>query len=73
MHDATSQLSRLVECALAGEEVVVTRRGHDVVRLEPVARPAGLAALRGVWRGRVRMAEDVDDLPPGIAEALGMR
>jgi hypothetical protein len=27
--------------------------------------------VRGAWRGRVRIAEDFDELPKDIAEALG--
>jgi len=33
----------------------------------------GLAAVRGAWRGRVRIADDFDELPDDIAEALGAR
>ena len=35
--DATSALSQLVDQALAGEEVVLTRQGKPVVRLSAVA------------------------------------
>lgn len=39
MQQAKTELSRLVERALAGEEVVLTRRGHPAVRLVPVEDP----------------------------------
>lgn len=32
--------------AEAGEEVVLTRHGHDVVRLEPIAAPVTASARR---------------------------
>ncbi len=35
MHQAKSSLSRLVERALAGEEVVIARNGEALVRLMP--------------------------------------
>lgn len=35
--DAKAQLTELVKLAEAGDEVVLTRRGHEVVRLVPVA------------------------------------
>jgi prevent-host-death family protein len=73
MHEAKTNLSRLVQRALEGEEVVLTRRGEPAVRLVP-ARPArGFASLAGVWQGRVRIAEDFDELPDDVAERLGMR
>ncbi len=37
MHEAKSQLSRLVALAEGGEEVVIARAGQPVVRLVPVA------------------------------------
>ena len=38
MHQAKSSLSRLVERALAGEEVVIARNGEPLVRLVPVPK-----------------------------------
>jgi prevent-host-death family protein len=58
MHEAKSDLSRLVERALTGEDVVIARAGKPVVRLVPVAVP-GKRNL-GIWRGKVRMADDFD-------------
>ena len=71
MHDAKTNLSRLVEKALGGEEVVLTRRGEPAVRLVPVEGSGGFASLAGVWRGRVQIGEDFDELPDDIAESLG--
>lgn len=58
MHEAKTELSRLVERALAGEDVIIARAGVPVVRLVPLARQ-GKRKL-GQWAGRVRMAEDFD-------------
>lgn len=73
MHEAKTQLSKLVERVEGGEEIVITRRGEPAVRLVPERRRGGFAALAGVWRGRVRIADDFDELPDDIAESLGMR
>jgi prevent-host-death family protein len=74
MHEAKTHLSKLVERAEAGEDVVIQRNGQPVVRLVPVVEePRSLASVRGAWRGRVRMAEDFDELPRDIAEAFGDR
>jgi len=57
MHEAKTELSRLVERALAGEDVVIARAGVPVVRLVPVVQ--GKRVL-GAWKGRVTMADDFD-------------
>jgi prevent-host-death family protein len=61
VHEAKTHFSRLLEKALAGEEVVITRSGEPLVKLVPVQRKRkpnfGFAA------GSVRMADDFDELP----------
>lgn len=71
MHDAKTHLSQLVERALGGEEIVLTRRGEPAVRLVPERGGEGFASLAGAWQGRVRIADDFDELPDDLAEALG--
>ena len=73
MHEAKTQLSKLVERAEAGEEIVITRHGHPAARLIPERRGDGFASLAGAWRGRVRIADDFDELPDDLADSLGMQ
>lgn len=73
MHEAKTQLSKLVERVEAGEEIVITRRGKPAARLVPERQGKGFASLAGAWRGRVRIADDFDELPDDLADALGMR
>jgi prevent-host-death family protein len=73
MHEAKTTLSKLVARAEAGEDIVIARNGKPVARLVPVARTNSLAAVRGIWRGRVHIADDFDDLPDDIAESFGAR
>jgi prevent-host-death family protein len=73
MHEAKTQLSKLVERVEAGEEIVITRRGEPAARLVPERRSGGFASLVGAWRGQVRIAGDFDELPDDIAESLGMK
>ncbi len=73
MHDAKTTLSKLVERAEAGEEVVIARNGKPAVRLVPVAPKPRLADSRGFLKGQIHMADDFDELPDDIAEAFGMR
>lgn len=73
MHQAKTQLSKLVERAEAGEEIVLTRRGKPAARLVPERQGGGFASLAGSWKGRVQIADDFDELPDDLADAFGMR
>jgi prevent-host-death family protein len=53
--DAKGQLTELVKKAEAGEEVILTRRGHSVARLVPSA-PAANPGARRVLMESVRAA-----------------
>ena len=71
IHQAKSQLSKLVERALQGEEVIIARAGKPMVRLVPVHQ-SDQPRRGGQWRGKVRIAEDFDELPDDIARAFGI-
>jgi prevent-host-death family protein len=62
MHEAKSTLSRLVERALAGEEIVIARSGEPLVKLVPVVRRKA-PRQPGKWRGKLWISEDFDRLP----------
>jgi prevent-host-death family protein len=70
MHEAKTHLSQLVEEALHGADVVITRRGKPAVRLEPVGPKTGALGLMGAWKGRVEIADDFGELPRDIAAAF---
>jgi prevent-host-death family protein len=70
IRDAEPQLEELIERAAAGEQILLARDGAAVARIVPVT---SMSAIRGAWRGRVRIADDFDELPDDIAEAFGMR
>ncbi len=71
---AKANLSRLIQQALDGEDVVITRNGRAVVRLVPVVQAAPtLASVRGRLKGKIRIADDFDELPDDLADALGAR
>lgn len=59
MHEAKSQLSRLVELAHTGEEVVIARAGKPVARLVAVEEKPAKRKL-GQWDGQVWLAPDWD-------------
>jgi prevent-host-death family protein len=71
IHEAKSSLSKLIEQALQGEEVVIAKAGTPVVRLVPI-QPDVSPRVGGQWKGQVKIADDFDDLPLDLAEAFGM-
>jgi prevent-host-death family protein len=73
MHEAKTTLSKLVERAEAGEDIVIARNGKPVARLVPIIGTNSLASVRGIWRGRVHFSDDFDELPDDIAESFGAR
>jgi prevent-host-death family protein len=71
IHEAKSQLSRLIGRAEAGEEVIIARAGKPVAKL--VAYRASDARRHGgEWKGKVWIADDFDELPDDIAAAFGV-
>jgi prevent-host-death family protein len=53
--DAKNRLPSLIDKTLAGEEVIITRRGKPVVELIPAARQAAPATGTHEWlRARTR-------------------
>lgn len=55
MLEAKTQLSKLVEAALRGEEVVIANRGKPVVKLVKADKPVKRVA--GAWAGLMTDAE----------------
>ncbi len=67
IYDAKTQLSRLVEQAAAGKDVIIARGGKPVARLTRLAQPSRTLRF-GVLRGKVKIAKDFD--APLAAEVL---
>ncbi|MFT7621292.1 MAG: prevent-host-death family protein [Myxococcota bacterium] len=60
IHEAKTQLSRLIQAVLAGEEVIISKRNQPLVKLVPlkaaeVVRPLGWGGAEGMW-----MSDDFD-------------
>jgi prevent-host-death family protein len=68
MHEAKSQLSRLVDLAQAGEEIIIQRSGRPVARLVALERRRPVAEAFGVLRGEIELADDFDELPAELAK-----
>jgi prevent-host-death family protein len=57
MHQAKSSLSRLVERALAGEEVVIARNGQPLVQLVPIGKKRE-PRVPGRYKDKIWIAPD---------------
>ena len=57
VHAAKTQLSRLIDRALAGEDVVIARGDTPVVRLVPVATPSTHRRF-GAMKGRAQTGDE---------------
>jgi prevent-host-death family protein len=69
MHEAKTHLSRLVDEAAAGEDIVIARAGKPVVRLVAVSSPEGPRQL-GVLAGKVIERDDAWAADAGIEAAF---
>ena len=69
IHEAKTQLSRLIEQALAGEEVIISKAGKPLVKLVPV-HTSTEPRQPGGWQGQVQMAADFDELPAEFLAAF---
>jgi prevent-host-death family protein len=69
VYEAETHLSKLIDRAMAGDEVVISRSGKPMVRLVPIAaRPP--RRTPGSARGRIRLSPDFDDLPEEVTAAF---
>jgi antitoxin (DNA-binding transcriptional repressor) of toxin-antitoxin stability system len=58
MHQAEADLSRLIEQALAGEEVIIARGDTPVVRLVPLPSAAAPTREVGALRGMLQVSPE---------------
>ena len=73
IHEAKTNLSRLVERVEAGEEIVIARAGKPAARLVPLSKPQTRRQL-GLLQGRLLIPDDFDrPLPESILGAFESR
>jgi len=71
IHEAKSQLSRLLEEVEGGERIVIARAGEPVAVLVPY-RAAVRRRRLGLFAGEATIHADFNELPPEIAAAFGV-
>jgi len=62
INEAGAHLSRLIEQAAAGEEIVIIRNGKPVARLVPPSFTASKPRILGLGKGRYTFPEGFDQL-----------
>jgi len=63
VHEAKTQLSRLLDQAMSGEEVIIMRSGRRLVRLVPMENAPARRVL-GTAKGDFVVPDDFDDPLP---------
>lgn len=71
VHEAKTQLSRLLEEVEAGERIVIARAGVPVAVLSPY-RAAVKRRRLGLFADQAKIHPDFDELPSDIAAAFGI-
>ncbi|MFZ1642901.1 MAG: type II toxin-antitoxin system prevent-host-death family antitoxin [Candidatus Contendobacter sp.] len=69
IHAAKTHLSRLVEQAAAGEEIIIAKAGKPIARLMPLAVPKKEPRKLGILEGKLKVPDNFDDpLPDDILD-----
>ena len=60
LYEAKTHLSKLIEEASAGSEIIIAKAGKPKARLVPLVKPVRKRQPGG-WEGQVLIADDFDD------------
>jgi prevent-host-death family protein len=69
IHEAKTHLSRLVERAAAGEEIIIGKAGRPMARLVPYV-DGGRPRTPGALKGALWVADDFDESPSWLIDAF---
>ena len=71
IHDAKTQLSKLVELAAQGESFIIAKAGKPMVKVVPLGKAeAGTATRLGFMAGEFSVPDDFDQMGNGEIENL---
>jgi prevent-host-death family protein len=69
IHEAKTHLSRLVERAAAGEEIVIGKAGKPVAKLVPY-KPPVFRRKPGTMQGKIKILPGFDEIDEEIADTF---
>lgn len=61
IHEAKTQLSKLLEAVQSGEEIVIAKSGTPIARLVPYTPPKRQIAPPGAMKGQIWIGDDFDE------------
>ncbi len=71
IHQAKTHLSRLIECAVRGEPVIIAKSGKPLVKLTAMDAPEPPIVKRlGFLAGHATVPDDFDQMGAGAIEAM---
>ena len=70
VHQAKTQLSRLLRRVSRGEEIILAKAGKPIAKLVPYREPTRGKRVFGQLAGRIRIAPDFDKTPADLIRDL---
>lgn len=67
LHEAKTNLSKLVDLVLQGEEVIICKAGNPVAKLVSLHKKKSPRAP-GILRGKITIESDFDEMPDTFME-----
>ena len=61
VYEAKSKLSHMINAALEGEEVIITRNGKETVKLVPATNGDKKNGWIGMWKGQIKIHDSFYD------------
>lgn len=68
--EAASSLSSLIHQVQQGKEIIIDKAGQPIAKLVPYNTDQTNRKLGGSWEGKVKMADDFDELPKEIMDTF---
>ena len=69
IHEAKAKLSKLIDAALSGEEIIIAKRKKPLVKIVPIADTEQSRRI-GTAKGNISIADDFDEIPPEFEDYL---
>lgn len=71
IHEAKTQLSKLIDEASKGESFIIAKAGKPVVKVTPLSAPTGgLVRRLGFMAGQISVPDDFDEMGRGEIERV---